>query len=106
MRNCSSRDTCAKTIRGQILHPYLRAAFAFLATVGNTGGPSLRTYRTVLFHVDVPLRVRVAFAVRFLPVTELNNFLHQCSVRCLAQGEIDGVLLTGLHTAAGMYVSG
>ncbi|CEO97616.1 hypothetical protein PBRA_000961, partial [Plasmodiophora brassicae] len=81
----------AATISGQIKHPYLRAAFAFLCGERSTSGLS-----SIVHDEDVSFADRLSFACRFLGDDDLNNFVSHELRRQSDCGNLDGVLLFGL----------
>ncbi|KAF3895519.1 Ubiquitin-protein ligase E3 [Trichophyton interdigitale] len=83
-------ETCAE-IAAELTDPYARA---ILAMVGNSD------WMSVLQEATLPLRYRVEVALRWLPDAELTSYLRDASVQAIHQGDVEGVLLTGLDHAA------
>ncbi|CAG8706322.1 uncharacterized protein OCT59_029542 [Rhizophagus irregularis] len=67
--------------------PYLRAMFSYIAS-GN--------WLDVLQEKELSLQDRIGIALRFLDDEELNDFLHNTTAKVILDGDIDGVILTGL----------
>jgi hypothetical protein len=70
---------------------YLRALCEFLLNVGTSG-----SLGQVLDNAYLSLCDRVAFACRFLEEEKLKVFLQKCIERCQRQGNIEGLVITGL----------
>lgn len=83
-------ETCAE-IAAELTDPYARA---ILAMVGNSD------WMSVLQESTLPLRYRVEVALRWLPDAELTSYLRDASVRAIHEGDVEGILLTGLDHAA------
>ncbi|EEQ27985.1 WD repeat-containing protein [Microsporum canis CBS 113480] len=83
-------ETCAE-IAAELTDPYARA---ILAMVGNSD------WMSVLQESTLPLRYRVEVALRWLPDAELTSYLRDASVRAIHEGNVEGILLTGLDHAA------
>ena len=73
--------------------PYLRALLTHL-TVGDD-------WTEVLEEETLPVRERLAIALQFLSDKELTSYLHRTQDRCVQDGDIDGLVFTGL-TVQGM----
>ncbi|OCH85554.1 hypothetical protein OBBRIDRAFT_739720 [Obba rivulosa] len=74
--------------------PYLRAMLSYLI-VGD--------WAEVLLEELLPLRERLAIAFQFLDDRELSPYLRRVKERCCHDGDIEGLIVTGL-TPAGMDV--
>ena len=48
--------------------------------------------------VPLPLRDRVSIAIHHLPDEELTTFISKLTKSCISQGDLEGILLTGLAT--------
>ncbi|KAF3491626.1 uncharacterized protein GIQ15_01143 [Arthroderma uncinatum] len=83
-------ETCAE-IAAELIDPYARA---ILAMVGNSD------WMSVLQEATLPLKYRVEVALRWLPDAELTSYLKDASVQAIHQGDVEGVVLTGLDHAA------
>jgi len=70
---------------------YLRAACIFLCNIGQDAFTS-----SVLLDYSLRLTDRVAFGCLFLPDNELFSFLETSTKRCIDEGNLEGVALTGL----------
>lgn len=71
---------------------YLRVMLRFLMSLGASTG-----YDEVLGDWSLSLGDRVAFACRFLPRTELKQFLTSCIETCQASGNCEGLVITGVE---------
>jgi len=74
--------------------PYLRATLTYLA---------LRDWSEVLQEEALPLRERLAIAFQFLDDKDLSSYLRQVADRCSHDGDIEGIIVTGL-TQSGMDI--
>lgn len=83
-------DTCAE-IATELTDPYSRAILAYVSK-GN--------YKSVLEETTLPLRYRVEVALRWLSDEELTTYLHHTTQEAIAQGDIEGIILTGLRGQA------
>ncbi|XP_065896882.1 GATOR2 complex protein MIOS-like [Dysidea avara] len=87
------KETCA-TMKKEIKHPYLRAAFSFLS-----GEDPLSS---VLTETGVSYQDRVAFACHFLDDKKLHLYLTQLRNYLINGGHIDGLFLTGISHKNGL----
>lgn len=71
--------------------PYLRATFAFLTS------PSEK-YESVLNETGMSVRDRIGFACNFLSDAHLSEFIEYLNRQLTKEGNLDGMLLTGLST--------
>lgn len=69
--------------------PYLRAAFGFLTSTSDK-------YEAVLGEMGMSVRDRVGFACKFLSDAHLSDFVDQLCRNLVREGNLDGMLLTGL----------
>eukprot|EP00474_Spongospora_subterranea_P004051 CRZ04509.1 hypothetical protein [Spongospora subterranea] len=76
------------------IHPYLRAAIAFLSAID--GNPD---FSRVLEDNDVFFQDRLAFACRFLNDTELSLFLETKSQFHVQHGDLNGLICSGLSSS-------
>ncbi|KAI5287626.1 hypothetical protein KEM54_005863, partial [Ascosphaera aggregata] len=83
-------ETCAEIAR-ELIDPYSRAILA-LVSKGDWG--------SVIDEKTLPLRNRVEVALRWLPDDELTIWLRDITSESIIQGDIEGVILTGLDHAA------
>ncbi|KZT65334.1 hypothetical protein DAEQUDRAFT_747081 [Daedalea quercina L-15889] len=71
--------------------PYLRAMLTYLA---------VRDWSEVLQEEALPLRERLAIAFHFLDDRDLGSYLHRVAERSSHDGNIEGLIVTGLTAAA------
>ncbi|KAE8391889.1 WD40 repeat-like protein [Aspergillus alliaceus] len=89
-------DTCAE-IAKELTDPYARAILALV---------SKGDWNSVIQETTLPLKYRVEVALRWLPDDELTEYLHQTTAEAIIQGDIEGVVLTGLgHSAMDLFQS-
>ncbi|KAH9948641.1 hypothetical protein B0H21DRAFT_732415 [Amylocystis lapponica] len=74
--------------------PYLRAMLTHL---------TVREWFEVLQEDALPLRERLAIAIQFLDDRELSRYLRRVTERCCHDGDIAGIMVTGL-TAPGIDI--
>ncbi|KAL8558525.1 hypothetical protein ACOMHN_038849 [Nucella lapillus] len=84
------RQICSSQ-RSQLSSPYLRAVFAFLAS-------DSALYEDVLNEEGMSVEDRVAFALTYLPDTQLKTYINSLCEDLVAKGDLDGMLLTGLSS--------
>lgn len=82
------RETCI-SLRSQLTDPYLRAMFAFLTDDADSFDP-------VLGEAEMAIQDRVAFACSYLSDVRLMDYLEKLNTRLTEEGNLDGILLTGL----------
>lgn len=70
---------------------YLRGLLRFLLCLGSSTG-----YHEVLGDETLSLVDRVAFACRFLPRDDLEQFIESSAVACQSSGDCEGLILTGV----------
>lgn len=91
----TTRDTKWKALcrdmASDLENPYMRAVFAFIAD-GDWGD--------VLYETSLPLHERLGIALRFLPDDELSAYLYALTRQVISDGDIDGVILTGITSRA------
>ncbi|XP_071500318.1 GATOR2 complex protein MIOS-like [Diadema antillarum] len=73
----------------QLRSPYLRAMFGFLTTTDDR-------YEAVVREAEISIEDRVAFACVFLNDTQLVTFVQELTSKVIEDGNLEGVLLTGL----------
>ncbi|PGH11595.1 hypothetical protein AJ80_07065 [Polytolypa hystricis UAMH7299] len=83
-------ETCAE-IAKELTDPYGRAILALV---------SKGDWNSVIQEVTLPLRYRVEVALRWLPDKELSTYLRDTTAEAVRQGDIEGVVLTGLDYPA------
>ncbi|CAN7998307.1 unnamed protein product [Ixodes pacificus] len=77
------------SLRLSLSEPYLQALFAFLTAQDDS-------YRQLLYDCDMAVEDRVAFACLHLPDSKLTQYIGDLTNSLVAEGNLDGVLLTGL----------
>ena len=80
---------------GKTGSPYLAAALSFLRGVGS-GAPGGGGHASVVDGAGLRLSDRVAFASRFLPRPALQSALDSMLRRCVSEGNLEGIAITGL----------
>ncbi|EPS30286.1 hypothetical protein PDE_05237 [Penicillium oxalicum 114-2] len=89
-------ETCAD-ISKQLTDPYARAVLALV---------SKGDWHSVIAETTLPLKYRVEVALRWLPDDELTEYLSKTTAEAVRQGDVEGVMLTGLgHLAMGLFQS-
>ncbi|KAJ5174938.1 uncharacterized protein N7482_000815 [Penicillium canariense] len=89
-------DTCAE-ISKELTDPYSRAILALV---------SKGDWHAVIKETTLPLKYRVEVALRWLPDSELTDYLEDATSEAMRQGDIEGVVLTGLgHLAMALFQS-
>lgn len=84
------REQCRK-LASDLGNPYLRAIFAFIAD---------GSWTDVLDESSLPLVERLGIALRFLPDDELSSFLTRVTARTIRNGDLEGIMLTGITPRA------
>ena len=69
---------------------YLRALLTHL---------TVRDWTEVLEEDSLPLRERLAIALQFLDDKDMSSYLRRVSDRCIHDGDIDGIVVTGLSNS-------
>lgn len=67
--------------------PYLRAVFAYVSN---------GEWREVLDELGLPIRERLLIALRWLGDDELTEYLEGLTARVIEDGDVDGIVLTGI----------
>ncbi|CAO3599741.1 unnamed protein product [Absidia cylindrospora] len=80
---------CESISKDMVHRPYLRAIFEYIAS---------NSWEQVLLDTALPLRERIAIALRFLDDDELVMFLSRTMDHVISDGDIEGLVLTGLST--------
>ncbi|PYH95524.1 hypothetical protein BO71DRAFT_377200 [Aspergillus ellipticus CBS 707.79] len=83
-------DTCAE-IAKELTDPYGRAILALV---------SKGDWKSVIQETTLPLRYRIEVALRWLPDRDLTAYIHDTTEEAIQQGDIEGILLTGLGDSA------
>ena len=79
------REQCRR-LASEISVPYLRAIFAYISD---------GSWLDVLDDGSLPLTERLGIALRFLPQKEVGKYLSLVTSRAIANGELEGIILTG-----------
>ncbi|KAI8050673.1 uncharacterized protein B0P05DRAFT_563144 [Gilbertella persicaria] len=85
--NSTWKDICESLSNDMVDRPYLRAIFAYIA--------SNNWYR-VLDEPCLPLRERMAIALRVLDDEQMTLYLNRTLEKLVQEGDVEGVVLTGL----------
>ena len=83
-------DTWNETVQeiaNELDDPYARGVLALV---------SRGDWHDVLAETSLPLRDRVGVALMYLDDQELTEYINSTTVECIKEGDIDGVVLTGL----------
>lgn len=89
-------ETCNE-IATELTDPYARAVLALV---------SKGKWESVLAETTLPLKYRVEVALRWLPDDDLTTYLRETKDEAIRQGDIEGILLTGLrHSALDLFQS-
>lgn len=89
-------ETCAE-IAKELTDPYARAILALV---------SKGDWNSVIEETTLPLKYRVEVALRWLPDEDLTEYLKETTAEAIRQGDIEGIVLTGLgHSAMGLFQS-
>ena len=70
---------------------YLRSILLFLQDIGSNSG-----FKRTIYDDGICLADRVGFACRFLPWSDLHSFLEASMRKCMMDGNLEGLLITGL----------
>lgn len=84
--NNSWRQQCRK-MSSELEDPYLRVIFAFIAD---------NDWWDILYEPAISLRERLGVALRFLNDVDLTRFLDRTSSSVIENGELEGLILTGI----------
>ncbi|KAL1931366.1 hypothetical protein VTP01DRAFT_9508 [Rhizomucor pusillus] len=85
--NPTWRQLCESLSNDMDDRPYLKAIFAYIAS---------RDWRKVLDEEFLPLRERVAVALRVLSDEQMTNFLEDIVSRAVEEGDVECLFVTGL----------
>lgn len=94
VRNAELRETCERLVV-RLQDPYLRAILSHLTAIDD--------WDEVLGEDLLPLRERLAIALQFLNDKELTGYLRRVLDRCIHDGDIEGLIVSGL-TSQGMDI--
>ncbi|KAF7724390.1 hypothetical protein EC973_001115 [Apophysomyces ossiformis] len=81
------QELCLSLSKDMLDRPYLRAIFAYIAS---------NDWYKILNEADLPLRERMAVALRVLNDEEMTTFLNATVEQLIREGNIEGVVVTGL----------
>lgn len=84
--NNSWRQQCRR-MSSELEDPYLRVIFAFIAD---------NDWWDILYEPAISLRERLGVALRFLNDRDLSKFLERTSATVIENGELEGLILTGI----------
>lgn len=89
-------ETCAE-IAKELTDPYARAILALV---------SKGDWNSVIQEATLPMKYRVEVALRWLPDDQLTAYLEKTTAEAVRQGDIEGIVLTGLgHSALDLFQS-
>ncbi|KAF9462363.1 hypothetical protein BDZ94DRAFT_738933 [Collybia nuda] len=88
------RDHCERLIV-RLHDPYFRVLLTHLA---------LNDWLEILEEETMPFRERLAIAFLFLDDKAVSSYLRRCMDRALSRGDIDGVMIPGLSSKAGLDI--
>ncbi|KAL2711064.1 SEH-associated protein 4 [Kluyveromyces marxianus] len=80
------RQQCRK-MAAELDDPYLRVIFSFVAD---------NDWWDILYESAISLRERLGVALRFLNDTDLTRFLERTATTVIENGELEGLILTGI----------
>ncbi|KAI1999914.1 hypothetical protein LOZ67_003319 [Ophidiomyces ophidiicola] len=83
-------DTCTE-IAKEITDCFARAILALVST---------GYWDSILQETTLPLKFRVEVALRWLPDEKLSTYIRETTMEAVQQGDIEGIVLTGLDHAA------
>ncbi|GAA6043670.1 hypothetical protein JCM8097_008599 [Rhodosporidiobolus ruineniae] len=84
----SNFSNLCRTLSSDVERPWVRAAFAYCAT---------SDWRELVDETGLPLKDRVAVALRFLSDSELIPFLQELGEEALSSSDLEAVVLFGLR---------
>ncbi|RPB15421.1 hypothetical protein P167DRAFT_571494 [Morchella conica CCBAS932] len=87
VKNAGIWKELCRAMSVELDEPYLRAVFAYVAN---------GEWRDVLDDVGLPIRERLGIALRWLEDAELTVYLGGLAERVVGDGDVDGVVLTGV----------
>ncbi|GLB45034.1 putative WD40 repeats [Lyophyllum shimeji] len=93
-RSTELREHCERLIV-RLQDPYFRAMLTHLA---------LNDWSEVLEEEALPFRERLAIAFQFLDDKAVTSYLRRCMDRSLSRGDIDGIIVPGLSSKAGLDI--
>ena len=84
------RELC-RDMAVELDDPYLRAIFAYVSN---------GDWKDVLDDVGLPIRERLGVALRWLRDEELTNYLEDLTHKVVGDGDLDGIVVTGISEKA------
>jgi len=84
-------DQTISDLRKDLEDPYARAVLALV---------SYGDWHDVLAETSLPLRDRVGIALMYLNDEELAQYINESTAECIKEGDVEGVVLTGLTEQA------
>lgn len=88
------RDHCERLIV-RLQDPYFRVLLTHLA---------LNDWLDILEEETMPFRERLAIAFQFLDDKAVSSYLRRCMDRALSTGDVDGIMISGLSSKAGLDI--
>lgn len=85
--NTTWKDICESLSDDMAERPYLRAIFAYIAS---------NDWYRILDEPGLPLRERMAVALRVLSDDDMSVYLHRTLDKLVQEGDVEGVVVTGL----------
>ncbi|KAI8890822.1 hypothetical protein K501DRAFT_236548 [Backusella circina FSU 941] len=85
--NSTWKDICESLSNDMTNRPYLRAIFAYIAS---------NDWYRVLDEPELPLRERMAIALRVLNDEEMTTYLNRTVESLVQEGNMEGIIVTGL----------
>lgn len=85
--NDTWKDICESLSNDMAERPYLRAIFAYIAS---------NDWYRILDEPGLPLRERMAVALRVLGDDEMSIYLNRTLEKLVQEGDVEGVVVTGL----------
>ncbi|KAG2235345.1 hypothetical protein INT48_004964 [Thamnidium elegans] len=85
--NHTWKDICESLSSDMVDRPYLRAIFAYIAS---------NDWYRVLDEPGLPLRERMAIALRVLDDDQMSLYLNRTLEKLVREGDVEGVVVTGL----------
>ncbi|RPA99780.1 hypothetical protein L873DRAFT_1767099 [Choiromyces venosus 120613-1] len=84
------KDLC-RDMAVELDDPYLRSIFAYVSN---------GDWKDVLDDLGLPIRERLGIALRWLKDSELTNYLADLTLKLVADGDLDGIVVTGVTEQA------
>ncbi|ODV92571.1 hypothetical protein CANCADRAFT_89090 [Tortispora caseinolytica NRRL Y-17796] len=80
------KEQC-RAMASELVHPYIRAIFAFIAD---------SRWHDVLDEVSLPTRDRLVIALKYLTDDDLDRYLKRLCAQVVKDGSLDGLSVTGI----------